>query len=44
MKMNPFSKSRVLALINLPPGLYTAVITGAGSSTGVALVNVYEVP
>jgi hypothetical protein len=31
-------------LINLPPGVYTAQVTGAGTSTGVALVEVYEVP
>ncbi len=26
----------------LPPGLYSAIVSGAGSSTGVALVEVYE--
>jgi hypothetical protein len=31
-------------LISLPPGSYTAQVTGAGTSTGVALVEVYEVP
>lgn len=31
-------------LINLQPGTYTAVASGAGGSTGVALINVYEVP
>lgn len=31
-------------LIQLPPGSYTAQVTGAGNSTGVALVEVYEVP
>lgn len=31
-------------LINLPPGSYSAVVTGAGTSSGVALVEVYEVP
>jgi hypothetical protein len=25
------------------PGVYTAVVSGVGSSTGVALVEVYEV-
>ncbi|HEY1109946.1 MAG TPA: Ig-like domain-containing protein, partial [Opitutaceae bacterium] len=31
-------------LLQLPPGSYTAQVTGAGSTTGVALVEVYEVP
>jgi hypothetical protein len=29
-------------LITLPPGAYTAIVTGADSSTGVALVEVFE--
>jgi hypothetical protein len=31
-------------LINLQPGTYTAVVTGSGGGTGIALINVYEVP
>jgi hypothetical protein len=31
-------------LITLPPGAYTAEVSGAGGDTGVALVEVYEVP
>jgi hypothetical protein len=31
-------------LINLPPGAYSAQVTGSGTTTGVALVEVYEVP
>jgi hypothetical protein len=31
-------------LITLPPGLYSAGISGASGDTGVALVEVYEVP
>ena len=31
-------------LINLPPGTYSAQVTGAGTTTGVALVEVWEVP
>ncbi len=31
-------------LINLQPGVYTAVASGAAGSTGIALINVYEVP
>ncbi len=30
-------------LVNLPPGSYTAQVTGLGGTTGVALVEVYEV-
>jgi len=31
-------------LVTLPPGAYTAQVSGAGGDTGVALVEVYEVP
>ena len=31
-------------LLSLPPGTYSAQVTGAGTSTGIALVEVYEVP
>ncbi len=31
-------------LITLPPGSYTAQVSGVGTTTGVALVEVYEVP
>ena len=31
-------------LINLPPGTYNAQASGAGTTTGVALIEVYEVP
>jgi hypothetical protein len=31
-------------LISLPPGIYTAVVNGAGNTTGIALAQVYEVP
>ena len=31
-------------LVTLPPGLYSAIISGASGDTGVALVEVYEVP
>ncbi len=31
-------------LINLPPGAYTAQVSGANGTTGVGLVEVYEVP
>lgn len=35
-------ESAILAL--LPPGNYTAIISGVGGSTGVALIEAYEVP
>jgi hypothetical protein len=31
-------------LISLPPGTYSATVGGVGSTTGVGLVEVYEVP
>lgn len=31
-------------LLTLPPGVYTAQIAGNGTTTGVALVEIYEVP
>ena len=31
-------------LLTLPPGAYTAVVSGASADTGVALVEVYDVP
>ena len=31
-------------LITLPPGIYTAQVSGKAGSTGVALIEVYEVP
>ncbi len=31
-------------VVTLPPGSYTAVITGVGNTTGTALVEVYELP
>lgn len=31
-------------LVTLDPGVYTVVVSGAGSATGVALAEVYEVP
>jgi hypothetical protein len=31
-------------LVTLPPGGYTAQVSGASGDTGVALIEVYEVP
>lgn len=40
---NPNSKDAVL-LATLEPGAYTVVASGVGGSTGIALVEVYDVP
>jgi hypothetical protein len=42
----PFAASSADAalIISLAPGAYTAQITGAGGTTGVALLEIYEVP
>lgn len=37
------SRDAVL-LVTLPPGAYSAQVSGAGTTTGIALVEVYEVP
>jgi len=39
----PGSKDAAL-LIELPPGLYTVVVRGANATTGIALVETYELP
>jgi autotransporter-associated beta strand protein len=39
----PSNSLEAAVLVNLAPGAYTAVVQGAGSSTGVATVAVYEV-
>ena len=31
-------------LISLPPGSYSAQVIGVNSTTGIALVEIYEVP
>ena len=38
---NPFEAA---ILITLPPGAYTAIVTGAASGTGVGIVEVFAVP
>jgi outer membrane protein assembly factor BamB len=41
----PSSASRdAVLLVTLPPGSYTAQVSGVNNTTGVALVEVYEVP
>ena len=40
----PSGSKDAIILMTLPPGLYTAVVSGANGATGIALVEVYEVP
>lgn len=40
---DPASKDAVL-LVTLPPGSYTAQVSGVGGTTGIALVEIYELP
>lgn len=40
----PTGSKDAAILISLPPGTYTAQATGANGSSGVALIEVYEVP
>jgi hypothetical protein len=39
----PGDPREAAVLITLPPGPYTAVVRGVGSTTGIALVEVFEV-
>jgi hypothetical protein len=41
-KRAPSSSQEPAILTTLPPGKYTAIVTGVGSATGVALVEVYD--
>lgn len=40
----PTNSQDAVLLVNLAPGNYTAQVSGVGGTTGVALVEVYEVP
>jgi hypothetical protein len=40
----PATSKDAALLVTLPPGQYTAQVSGAHGTTGVALVEVYEVP
>lgn len=40
----PTGSTDACLLITLAPGVYTAQVTGKGGATGIALVEVYEVP
>ena len=43
MTLDPGTKDAAI-LVELQPGVYSAHVRGAGGATGVALVEVYEVP
>jgi outer membrane protein assembly factor BamB len=40
----PLESRDAVLLLTLPPGSYTAQVSGAGTTTGVALVEIYELP
>lgn len=40
----PAASRDALLLVTLPPGSYTAQVTGVNNTTGVALIEIYEVP
>jgi hypothetical protein len=40
----PASSQDAVLLVTLAPGPYTAQVSGVGDTTGVALVEVYEIP
>ena len=40
---SPASRDAAL-LVTLQPGSYTAQLSGVGGTTGVALIEIYEVP
>jgi hypothetical protein len=40
----PANSADSAVVITLPPGAYTAQVTGANGSTGIALLEIYEVP
>ena len=39
----PPNPSEASILVRLEPGAYTAVVTGANDTTGIALIEVYEI-
>ncbi len=42
--LSPDSSSDAAIAIELPPGAYTATVSGKNNTTGVALIEVYELP
>ena len=39
----PSNPSEASILVRLEPGAYTAVVTGANNSTGIAMIEIYEI-
>jgi outer membrane protein assembly factor BamB/subtilisin family serine protease len=42
--LSPATSKDAALLVTLPPGSYTAQVSGVGNTTGVALIEIYEVP
>ena len=40
----PADPREAAVLVTLEPGAYTAIVTGAGSTTGVGIVEVFAIP
>jgi DNA-binding transcriptional regulator LsrR (DeoR family) len=40
----PSNSKEAAILATLQPGAYTVIVTGAGNTTGVAIVEVFKVP
>jgi hypothetical protein len=40
----PLATADSALLVTLPPGAYTAEVSGASGDTGISLVEVYDVP
>ncbi len=40
----PIDNSEAAMILSLEPGLYTAIVSGEGGLTGIALVEVFAVP
>jgi hypothetical protein len=40
----PPNAAEAAILTTLPPGAYTAIVSGAGGGTGISVVGVYAVP
>ena len=43
-QLSPASSKDAVLLVTLPPGGYTAQASGVGNTTGVGLIEIYEVP
>lgn len=43
LHLRPVHPAEAAVIVTLPPGAYTAIVSGAGGTTGVGLVEVFEV-